>query len=392
MKYLRILSFILLCGGLTPVMAQTSGDEVANKLAASGFTNVRFADTGSSLLFTIENDKHKVQADGVKEALELIQSSGLDEQKTWKVFVTNRNVPEISITKETGYQWTALYDLGDDWDIVKKEKKKNSSLFNVDLVVYPQLALENIILNQVYWWKFNLSPALEVSLWPGMKLSAMLKLPVYNDGYGPLEDKVHPGNLTLSQRFRTLDKLQGKLTLGYFSNDTYGADLHLKYPLPDPRFTLDGRLGYVGDGYWDGMKLYYNTHMRFLYAAGVNFYWPQFKTQISAKAQRWVRGDHGFKMEMIRYFRHAAIGIYAETASGLGAKPNGGFRFQVTLPPYKYKRYKKFPRITTSDQMGLIYNGSNEMFYYKEYKAEASDNILEENELNPFYIQSVLNK
>ena len=38
---------------------------------------------------------------------------------------------------------------------------------------------------------------------------------------------------------------------------------------------------------------------------------------------------------MIRHFRYCSIGFYAMKAEH--AKANGGFRFQVALPPYKYK-------------------------------------------------------
>lgn len=92
---------------------------------------------------------------------------------------------------------------------------------------------------------------------------------------------------------------------------------------------------------------------------------------------------------MIRHFRYCSIGFYLMKAEQ--AKANGGFRFQVLLPPYnKYKRHKYIPRINTSANMGIIYNSGNERYYYKEYKAEASDNIMEENSFNPYFIKSEL--
>ena len=35
-----------------------------------------------------------------------------------------------------------------------------------------------------------------------------------------------------------------------FDYNTYGADLNLFYPFKDERFSLEGRIGYVGFGYW----------------------------------------------------------------------------------------------------------------------------------------------
>ena len=38
--------------------------------------------------------------------------------------------------------------------------------------------------------------------------------------------------------------------------------------------------------------------------------------------------------------------------------------------------------------MGLLYNAGNEQNYYLDYKAEASDNIMDQNSFNPYYIKS----
>ena len=37
--------------------------------------------------------------------------------------------------------------------------------------------------------------------------------------------------------------------------------------------------------------------------------------------------------------------------------------------------------------MGVTYNANNEQYFYKEYKTEASDNIMEHNGFNPLYIK-----
>ena len=39
-----------------------------------------------------------------------------------------------------------------------------------------------------------------------------------------------------------------------FDYNTYGADLNLFYPFKDERFSLEGRIGYVGFGYWHGLN------------------------------------------------------------------------------------------------------------------------------------------
>ena len=94
--------------------------------------------------------------------------------------------------------------MGDTWKNARKIKLKNSSLFKIDILVYPEFSFKNVIITQIYQILFDLSPAIEISLWKGMKATAQVKIPVYNDGYGAREGKVHSGFLTLSQRFRSV--------------------------------------------------------------------------------------------------------------------------------------------------------------------------------------------
>jgi hypothetical protein len=285
--------------------------------------------------------------------------------------------------------WQTSYELNKNWEEVKKEKRKNSSCYKIDFLVYPQLAFMNMVITQIYQVLFHLSPAIEVSLWSGMKLTGQIKIPIYNDGYGMLEQKVHPGHLTVSQRFRLPYNIFGKATLGYFNSDRYGIDLSLFHPLKNERFSFEARIGYVGIGYWNGFKLHYDSDMSFNWTLGASYYWPKYNTQFNLNANKFLLGEVGVKFEMIRHFKYASIGLYAMKAEQ--AKSNGGFRFQVALPPYnKYKRNRFFPHINTSANMGIVYNAGNESRYYKEYKAEASDNIMEANKFNPYFIKSEL--
>ena len=71
-----------------------------------------------------------------------------------------------------------------------------------DITIYPELSLKNLVITQIYQVLFNLSPAIEVSFWKGMKFTAQMVIPVYNDGYASRYDKLHPGFLELSQTVR----------------------------------------------------------------------------------------------------------------------------------------------------------------------------------------------
>lgn len=382
---------------------QSGGESTTEELTRLGFENVRWTENDEERIYTIENNVYKTQGIGIAKAIEVIQAYGLPANKKCKVIVTHLDIPQLTLTyqptciKELNTivdnqrNWQTSYELENSWEEVKKEKKKNSSHFKVDIMIYPQLSYKNLIITQIYQALFTLNPAIEVSLWKGMKLTGQVIVPIYNDGYGSLQDKTHPGFLTISQHFRAPYNINGKITLGYFNANRYGVDLKLFRPFKfDQRFSLEGRLGYTGIGYWNGFHLHYDRDMIWTWTIGGNFYWPQYNTQFSLKAEQYLAGEKGVKFEMIRHFRYASVGFYAMKAKD--ANTNGGFRFQVLLPPYKYKRFKGknkyIPRINTSYNMGIAYNAGNEQYYYKQYRSEANENIMNNNCFNPYFIKS----
>ena len=399
--FYTIASILLFCFPQTMRGQETQNDNVTvEELVSMGFENVRCTENENERIYTIENNVYKAQGLGIAKAIEIIQRQGLPEGKRCKVIVTHLEIPELSLTYQPSIHtdslstngnvgWKTSYDVN-GWEEVKKEKAKNSSRFKVDILIYPQLSYKNLIITQIYQALFTLNPTIEVSLWQGMKLTGQLIVPVYNDGYGIYQDKVHPGYLTLSQRFRLPYNIKGKATVGYFNADRYGADLMFFRPFKaDERFSLEGRVGWIGVGYWDGFKLHYDTDMSWTWTVGANFYWPRYNTQFSLKGEQYLMGDRGLKFEMIRHFRYASIGFYA--MKGKDAKSNGGFRFQVLLPPYKQKRHKLIPRVSTSYNMGIAYNAGNEQYYYRQYRSEANENIMNNNSFNPYFIKSEIN-
>lgn len=363
-------------------------DRAVSDLLDEGFMNLRAVDDSSALVISLENDAYKLQASGFAKALEVIERQELPTDKPTEVIATKLGVPQVTIKydPETG-EWRTSSRVK-NWKTVRREKPVNSSFGKVDLVMYPQVSLMNLIITQVYQSLWQISPSLEVSLWPGAKFSYQIQIPLFNDGYGYYENKVHPGLVTVSQSFRDPWNLNitGRLSAGIFGASRFGAALNLKYSFPDERFWVDGQLLYLlGAYYMDGFRMHYDTENEFRWYFSANYYWPRAKTQFILRGQRFVLGDYGVKFEMIRHFRYCSIGMYAEKSKY--GKTNGGFRFQVSLPPYRMKRKGYWPRITTG-QMGMSYNANNEQYYYRECKVEAGDSFMEANSFNPRYIDS----
>lgn len=325
--------------------------------------------------------------------------SSYPQNKPCRLIFLDNNIPQISlyyqpvigdsIPEINRQDWEVSYNLGKNWRQATKGKKKNGSLFKVDIVVYPELYFKNVVITQIYQVLFNLSPAIEVSLWKGMKLTAQMILPIYNDGYPDGYKKVRPGFVELAQSVRLPYNTFARLAIGHFNNDRYGVDLQMTHHLIwDERFTIEGRVGYTGTGYWDGFTLHYGTKRRVTWSVGGSFYWPKYNVETSLKVEQYLLGEKGVRVDCIRHFRYASIGFYAMKADGV--KANGGFRFQIALPPYKYKRKGYIPRVTTSNNFGIAYNAGNEQYYYKGYKAAPYENIMQNNSFNPYFIESEL--
>ena len=41
--------------------------------------------------------------------------------------------------------------------------------------------------------------------------------------------------------------------------------------------------------------------------------------------------------------------------------------------------------------MGIVYNAGNEQYYYRQYRSEANENIMNNNGFNPYFIKTEIN-
>ena len=323
--------------------------------------------------------------------------SQFPDKKPCRVIVLDNNVPQISlyykpiigdsVPQASRSDWNVSYDLGGTWKQIRKVKKENSSLFKVDIVVYPDFSFQNLIITQIYQVLFNLSPAIEVSLWKGMKLTGQVIFPIYNE-YGDRYKQIREGYITLSQTVRLPYNTFAKGTIGSFNNRRWGIDLEAKhYFVKDNRFSVEARVGFTGASHFENFAWHVSPLKRWTWTLGGNFYWPKFNTLFSLKVEQYLLHEKGVRFDIMRNFRYASIGVYAMKVQH--APKNGGFYFQILLPPYgKYKR--KHVRITPAPYFGVLYNAGNERYYGKSYVAELGTIYGYSNSFNPYFIKSEL--
>lgn len=376
--------------------------QVVDLLVDMGFENVGYSEDEKELVYVLENSGYKLSGVGIGRAVDVIQANGIPKSKVCRIVVLNNNVPQISLycysknDTDSGSgvsrnDWQVSYELGDSWKSVQKAKRENSSLYKVDIVIYPELSFQNLIITQIYQVLFNLNPTVEVSFWPGMKLEAQVIFPLYNE-YGSRYRQIREGMITVSQTVRLPHNVFLTGAVGTFSNFRWGADVRGKYIFEqDERFSLEGRIGLTGTSRMVNWRWKVSPLKLITWSLGGNFYWPRYNTQLQLKLEQYMQKEKGVQFQMIRHFRHTSIGFYAmKTWNDRNNGANGGFLFQVALPPYNQKRKGYIPRVKVSDYMGIRYNGGNEVRYGQTYKALPWDNVANDNRFNPIFIKSEL--
>ncbi len=379
--------------------AQT-GESTVDALVEMGFENVGWLEDDEERVYVLQNSAYRLQGIGIGKAVDIIQKMGLPAGKPCRIIVLDNNVPQISlyyhpikgdtVSVAERRDWNISYDLQGSWQKVRKVKTKNSSLFKVDVVVYPDLSMQNLVITQVYTVLFNLDPTIEVSLWKGGKVNAQVIIPIYND-FGPSYGKIRQGYIGLTQQVRLPGNVFLTAAVGTFTNSRWGGDLSAVHYFKDERFSVEGRIGYTGRSRFVNWRWKVSPLKRLTWTLGGGFYWPRYNTQLKLKVEQYLLGEKGVRFEMTRNFRYTSIGFYATKVQHAGNKGyNGGFRFQINLPPYKYKRRGYIPRVLPSRSFGIVYNAGNERYYGKSYNASLGNTIAQENSLNPYFIRSEL--
>jgi len=388
------LFYILMVLG---VMAQTP-DGIVKKMAERGFENIGLMENDSARIFVLQPTAYNVVADGVKEAIHLIeedsQITGMGKRN--HVIVLENNVPQFSVSQNlAGGDWNVSKELGYALSEIDRLKKTNRSYGKVDLVIYPEFFFRNIRYSVMYEVLLNLCPTIELSLWKGMKFTGQLIIPVVNE-YGDLYEKVRPGIVTLSQSFRLPYRTNVTASVGFFSDFRHGVSAYIEHYLPRNaygQFWLDGRVDWTKPGRFDGWVYKHGYTSMVTGYAGANYYWKRHNLQLSLRAHRFLLGEYGVRAEAVRHFRIMSIGLYG---SKIQKKPmyahhgfNAGFMFALNFPPRKSKRHGYIPRFEAGD-MSLRYNAGGDKRYGFYFRNAPDDNVRQKINNNPEFIQSYI--
>lgn len=391
-------------------LGQSTADLIQEKLVNTGFENIRIESDNDNYYISFENNIYRWNVRALSTALDTISAYSSSNTKIHLIQL-RFDIPQIVTTidadswikfrNDTSYAEsidTALfvsYKTKSVWDQIKKDKAAKRNIARFDLIFYPQFYLANLTFEKIYEVQFNIAPAIEVSFWKGMLLTAQVIFPIYSDCkvYGEGGNKIRPGFIVLSQNFRLPGPVFGNISIGNFNHDRYGIDFKLNYPFKNPRWHVGINAGVTGSSVFTNSGWELGDLNTFTFSAIAGYYLPRFNLRFDLSGGRYIKGDYGGRFDLTRMFGETAIGFYASyTTFEISEKgqPNFGFHVAIPFPPGKRFKHRGF-RVNLPRYFDWEYNGATEFVYGRYYETRPNENR-SEHFFNPVYIKNELLK
>lgn len=386
-RRLTLLSILLL--------SITMYGQVAEKLRSLGLENIRVAEANGSTIIAFEDNVYRGTYRGIgiaiQNTIEEIQNGGIE------LIALDNGVPQVHIALpesliiayrkgelsigELYTQMKISASTDNAFTHIKGAEVVNSSRWKTDIVLYPDVVLENFSFDKLYHYQLNLSPAIQTSPWKGAMLTAQIVFPILTNMNGEAK-RIRPGVIALSQDIRFKKNWMARIVAGNFTDNRIGVQAELKYRSPNGRIELGGLIGSTGyseinseDGWYIGKSQRINAMLKGM------LYIPQFNLEVTGQAGRYLYGDYGLRGDVTRHFGEYAIGVYGMFVEG---ELNGGFHFAIPLRGKVWKRNHKV-RIKPADYFAAEYSMEPYGKYIDEKMGRTYDTRPDENRSARFY-------
>lgn len=371
------------------ILAQVPVVQINRNLNQAGYENVRLSAKSKTLLVSYENNIYRDKVAGLSAVIDLLSACGYDSIKVitlvndLPMIVTNYENQDRKANKggiipgiEASPKFTISYHTDQIWKSLRNIKPQDSHVNKFDLVFYPQFSVMNVLFHQFYEVELNIAPALEVSLWRGMKFTGQIIFPLATHFlYGSESYLVRMGFLTIAQEFRLPGAVLGRGVVGNFNNNRYGADISLTKYLFGGRAYLKVNGGYTGLYQYQDATGWYRDDMKTLtgFLKGGYFY-KRLNLQFDGSAGRYLNGDYGIRGDCTRYWGETAIGLWVSKGS---STINGGFHFTIPIGTRKFKKNRTF-QMRAPSYFDWEYNGGTDFYGGQIYKTQPNENRVEQ--------------
>jgi hypothetical protein len=389
MQYKRFIqaTIALVILNFNIAFAQFMPGEVTKKLVEAGFENISVLPGGKTVTISYENNRYRDKTAALSEILDSLVRCGYDtlkvitlvndmpvivtqiESSVWRQFKANK-ISRI----ETAGRINVSYNTDQAWKTLSHTLTVNPQFNKIDLVFYPQVAIMNVLYTKNYEVQFNIAPALEVSLWRGMKFTGQVIFPVVSDNrFGDVGALIRAGFVTVAQEFRLPGSILGRAVVGKFDNDRYGADMTMTKFLFGGVSYLSANAGYTGTYHYVTGNWYREDLSTLTWFLKSGYFYKPFDMQLDVSAGRYLMGDYGLRGDCTRYWGETSVGFYAMVSGG---KFNGGFHFTIPLFPKRYKKNRSF-QLHTPYYFDWEYKAGTEYVKGQYYRTRPNDNNVE---------------
>ncbi len=364
--------------------AQSYEIKATELLQSEGFEEIRVLVKANEIICTIENSVFRSPSENLQKAFGLINSVYRDSAVI-RIILLEQGAPVYqglfhskqlissgeTVNSATEGQITDISFAGEKvFAAIKKEKVSRPVRSRLELVVYPQVTMRDMVLGDyIYEKQFNLAPALKYSPFKGMLFTGQVIFPILNQ-LDKADSYIRPGFVTISQRFVLPRLNQLKITAGSFNYHRYGFDLKWKKNWENSRWSLAANVGLTG---YSSLYNYYWKHSsldRFTWNVTGSYYLPFYQMRADLKIGQFLFGDRGFRADVYRHFGEVTIGFYAYYT---GNEPGGGFHFAVPLNPF-IRRHKHPVQVSLASYFDMEYNYKNAFVYGRYYETSPDEN------------------
>lgn len=184
----------------------------------------------------------------------------------------------------------------------------------------------------------------------GLALHAGILFPITND-LDNRPKKIRPAPVFLNQ-FLAFGRHFVSASAGYFYNDQYGLNVQYRHQDFTGPWSFGMESGLTGLYYYSENGVYYGNMDNVMVIADATYRLSRPDIILKASGGRYMSGDEGGRLDLIRQFTNVEVGLYVmKTSNGTTA----GFNFAVPIPPGKILQGKKF-RLRTTDEFRWEYN------------------------------------
>ena len=324
---------------------------VEDRLVSLGMENVKVVAQADGVCIAYEDNVYRGTYRGLFDVIRTLLNDP-DVEGDIRLVVLEDRIPQITVSlgrealvayRQEEVSLAAVmkglvisYDTDEVMKILKGAKAVNCSAGKVDLVLYPQVKLQNSWLDKIYGTVLNIAPAVEVGLWKGASFTGQVIFPVWNNLVGEM-DYIRAGMLVLRQEIRLPKNIFAALSVGNFNQNRIGVDLDLLYRANSDRWAFGLTGGLTGSSTFYGGKWEVTQWKRVSGTALIRYNEPYYNLQFDLSAHRYIYGDYGVRGDCSRHFGEVTVGLFAMYSGG---EANGGFHFAIPLPRKKRSKHK----------------------------------------------------